>query len=628
MAGVTRRRASSVGPADPWSEALLAFGVLGGLGTVAGLLLWISGAAVSLAMGHGIGPSPIQVGRRIVDGGQLTSIWPAAPMAALVGTAIGVTASLSCAFSWFWQCWTAHHPHRDGFAGAAAFADLLPGRVGQAKARRLRPSLADHSSRQPRGRSGHRPTQDDRLRMQPRHGARWPSMSRGSRLPSGSRSRRVRTRRHLHGSDIGVPLGRLRRGGPLLRASWEDVILAICAPRSGKTTCLAIPAVLDAPGPVIATSNKADLWTHTALLRSRDTGEQVWTFDPQEITRGQRSFIWDALAGITTVADARRLAGHFIQEVRRTADQGDFWDRDAEDLLTGLLLAAALNRSPLSQVGTWLTSISSVQPRNILTTAGFTQLADVMAGRSQGALETREGVYATARAAAACLSDPAIMPWVTPRPGFAVFDPVAFASSRQTLFLLSKDGAGFAAPLVAAFADRVLLEAVRAAELSPGGRLDPPMVAVLDEAANICRITELPRLYSHLGSRGVVPLTILQSRSQGRRVWGDGGMAELFGAATIKLIGAGVDEQGFADELSKMIGDEDILITTRTSGRTGGVSRTTRRERVLAPDEVRALAKFTGLLLITGVRPALLRLVPWMDGPRATAIRAALKERL
>jgi hypothetical protein len=126
------------------------------------------------------------------------------------------------------------------------------------------------------------------------------------------------------------------------------------------------------------------------------------------------------------VVDARRLAGHFIQEIRRHADAGDFWDRDAEDLLTGLFLAAAVKQAGLAQVGSWLTAVSSVEPRNILTRAGFTQLAEVMAGRSQGAVETREGVYATARAAAACLSDPAIMAWVAPHPGLDPFDPAAF----------------------------------------------------------------------------------------------------------------------------------------------------------------------------------------------------------
>jgi len=56
-----------------------------------------------------------------------------------------------------------------------------------------------------------------------------------------------------------------------------------------------------------------------------------------------------------------------------------------------------------------------------------------------------------------------------------------------------------------------------------GGRLDPPMVVVLDEAANICRIAYLPELYSHLGSRGMVPVTILQSHQQGVAVWGESG---------------------------------------------------------------------------------------------------------
>ncbi len=105
-------------------------------------------------------------------------------------------------------------------------------------------------------------------------------------------------------------------------------------------------------------------------------------------------------------------------------------------------------------------------------------------------------------------------------------------------------------------------------------------------------------------------------------------MAELFGAATIKLIGAGVDEQGFAEELSKLVGDEDVLVTTRSSGRSGGTSRSTRRDRVLPADEVRALPKFTALLLATGIRPALVRLAPWMTGDHAERIKSAIRDTL
>ncbi len=40
--------------------------------------------------------------------------------------------------------------------------------------------------------------------------------------------------------------------------------------------------MLSAPGPVVATSIKADLWAATAELRAG--GGTVWLFDPQRIT--------------------------------------------------------------------------------------------------------------------------------------------------------------------------------------------------------------------------------------------------------------------------------------------------------------------------------------------------------
>ena len=55
---------------------------------------------------------------------------------------------------------------------------------------------------------------------------------------------------------------------PRCTRSWEDTVVAFMAPRSGKTTAQAIPFVLSAPGPVIATSNKSDLWAATATLRA------------------------------------------------------------------------------------------------------------------------------------------------------------------------------------------------------------------------------------------------------------------------------------------------------------------------------------------------------------------------
>jgi type IV secretory pathway TraG/TraD family ATPase VirD4 len=225
------------------------------------------------------------------------------------------------------------------------------------------------------------------------------------------------------------------------------------------------------------------------------------------------------------VEEAHRLAGHFVQEVRGDRGDRDFWSSAAHDLLTGLLLAAALSRRSLDDVYEWLNDPVISTPVDLLREHGQMATASSLAGRQNGAPETRDGVYETARTAAQCLRDPQIMAWVTPPTSrLEEFPAAGFALTRQTLYLLSKDGAGAAAPLVAALTDRVAREATRAAERR-GGRLDPPLVVVLDEAANVCRIANLPDLYSHLGSRGIIPLTILQSYRQGVRVWGEPGMA-------------------------------------------------------------------------------------------------------
>jgi len=435
----------------------------------------------------------------------------------------------------------------------------------------------------------------------------------------------------VRGPDRGVALGRLRRahgGGPLLRASWEDVILAVMAPRAGKTTALAVPALLEAPGAVVATSNKADLWAATAAMRAASTGERVWVFDPQRVAHAPQTWWWDPLREVGTVEEAHRLAGHFIQEVRGQRAR-DFWTSAAHDLLTGLLLAAAVSGRTLVEVYEWLNDPVTSEPSELLRERGRTAAASSLQGRQHGAPETRDGVYETARTAAQCLRDDRILTWVTPpdvaQAGTVVdeLDATAFAASRQTLYLLSRDGAGNAAPLVAALTDRIMREATLAAERR-GGRLDPPMLVVLDEAANVCRISDLPDLYSHLGSRGVVPLTILQSYRQGTRVWGEMGMDALWSAATCKVIGSGLDDAKVAEDLSRLVGDHDVQVSSvsRTRGQVTN-STSVRRQRILPPDAVRALPRGSALLLATGCRAALLELTPWYAGEQAAVIAAA-----
>ncbi|MEU8220152.1 TraM recognition domain-containing protein [Micromonospora taraxaci] len=433
--------------------------------------------------------------------------------------------------------------------------------------------------------------------------------------------------KEISAESAGIVLGahRRRRGsGPRLYSSWEDVVLAVMAPRAGKTTALAVQSILNAPGAALATSNKPDLWATTAAVRTGHGG--VWVFDPQSIAHVPQAWWWNPLAAVEDVEDARRLANHFIQQVRNSQGSDDFWIQGALDLLTSLILAAALEGRTLTSVQTWLSDSTSREPATILKSHGFGASARAMSGRQAGAPETREGLYETARTAAACLANPTIMAWVTP-PDLPLpsLDVEAFVESTDTLYLLSKDGAGAAAPLVAGLTDQVLRAAVTLAE-AHGGRLDPPLVACLDEAANICKIADLPELYSHFGSRGIIPLTILQSYRQGTRVWGTQGMDALWCAATVKLVGAGIDDARFAEDLSRLVGEHDVTVASRTRDGKGHTSYQTavRRQRILDPARIRALPKGCALLFATGVKVAMLNLLPWYDEPNAARITAAV----
>ncbi|MEU1377278.1 TraM recognition domain-containing protein [Streptomyces triculaminicus] len=446
-------------------------------------------------------------------------------------------------------------------------------------------------------------------------------------LPKGAAERARQLRPALAGTkrldpdDTGNLLGNLEPNGPELRSSFEDVELDLMAPRAGKSTGIAVPRVLRARGSVLLTSNKADVYSVTKAERT--AVGTVWTFDPQGIAHTRREMWWDMLADASTIEGARRLAGHFVGAVNDDASKRDFWISAAQNTLTALFHAANQGKRQVTDVLAWLADPADRTPVDLLRDVGMVALAEQLQGTIRGAVETRDGIYETARQCVACLLDPKIAAWVTPDPQVAQFRPELHALSRDTLYLLSKDGGGSAAGVIAAAADSVLRAGVTAAERM-GGRLDPPMTAVLDEAANVCRISDLPDLYSHFGSRGINVVTLLQSYRQGSRVWGEAGMDALWGAATIKLLGAGLDDADFIEKVSRLVGEHDVKTMSYSKSEGNRSSSTSYRlQRVMPADRIRALPKGTALLLATGVKPALIRLRPWYKEPGADRIQAA-----
>ena len=467
--------------------------------------------------------------------------------------------------------------------------------------------------------------------------ARW--MGRGKAIASLSKKAAREKARSFGVDSPGLPIARSVAGNRLLYADYESVACDIWGPRKGKTTSRAIPTIMAAPGAVLVTSNKRDVVDATRDPRSQ-VG-RVWVFDPQAIAGERVNWWWNPLSYVRSERHALELADVFALASRDPGARTDaFFDTAGQNLVAQMLLAAACGKRSLTQVYLWLTRPTDSEPVRVLQEAGYRIVAADLQAQINAPDKQRGGVFGTAMSICAFMVDSQAMEWVTPpsewlperQPTEPVqqFDPYRFAlvaedGSRQTLYSLSKEGKAGAGPLVTALTMAVCEAAEDIAKRHRGGRLPIPMIAVLDEAANVCRWRKLPDLYSHYGSRGICLMTILQSWSQGVEVWGREGMTKLWSASTVKVYGGGVSEVEFLENVSKLIGDFDLLSRNVSFGGRQGrsTSRSTRREKILDVAELGALPTGRIVVMASGARPTLAKPTPYWQQPYAAAITAS-----
>ena len=425
----------------------------------------------------------------------------------------------------------------------------------------------------------------------------------------------------------GLEVGRSLSNGKPLMQDWESVSVDIWGPRTGKSSCRAIPAIMAAPGAVVATSNKRDLVDATRDPRS--SKGDVWVFDPQGLTDEPVTWWWNPLSYVTDETKAQALADLFFNASRKPGARSDpFFDGTACSVLAAMLLAASVAGKPITDVYLWITAPNNDEPVRILERTDYPLIAAALRGAAAAPDKQRAGVYASAQQIVSFLTNTQATSWVTPPRSSAApqFDPETFVRSTGTLYSLSKEGRGNAGPLVTALTVAVCEAAEEYAKTQPGGRLSVPLVVVLDEAANVCRWQDLPDLYSHYGSRGVNVLTFLQSWSQGVETWGPEGMRKLWSASTVKVYGGGVSEPEFLEEVSKLIGDyQHTQVSTSHQRNTGrSTSFQHRTDRILDVSDLAALDRGRILIFASGAVPVLARTLPWFEGPDKAAIAASV----
>jgi type IV secretion system protein VirD4 len=432
--------------------------------------------------------------------------------------------------------------------------------------------------------------------------------------PAAARRRAAVVSPGLHPSQAPVVVA--RKGRRVLAGTREDSYLAIAGPRLGKTGLMACWAA-DAPGTVLATSTRTDLYAHTAIPRG-SLGE-LHVLNPGEDGGIPSSLVWSPLDGCTSPAIAIERAGYLMAAAPKDSGGKDaWWDAKAAELLRLMLHAAALSGASMHEVAAWVRDPLSREPAAVLAgefaAPGWDRALAQMADDS----DQMRGIAASATAALSWMDDPAMARAACPAGDG--FDAAAFLrDGTGTVYLIGADKPhGSLAPYFAAFAANLFETAKWLASSSPGGRLEYPLTFALDEAAITCPVP-LHKWTSEAGGHGITVMAAVQKLSQLKSRWGDHDGATIFGNSTVKVFWGGSTDHEDLEALSAVCGMRDTWDHVRNSD--GSSTKQPRQERAVPPERIRMLRENEVLVLHRSTRPVIARVTPAWERPGYEAAR-------
>jgi type IV secretion system protein VirD4 len=401
-----------------------------------------------------------------------------------------------------------------------------------------------------------------------------------------------------------------------LFAGPEHAALILGPPRSGKSACLVVPNILVAPGAVVATSTKLDVARAAGPARSRYG--TVWVFDPLGTTAGQfphaKACRWSPVPGCDNWDTAVMTAHALVQAAQpaRGVSDANHWSERAEALLAPLLHAAALVEAGIGWVQRWINRRDLTDALGICASYAEEQAGDVLQGIAGTEERERAAIFSTASGVLGAYRSKAAVTQAD-RPNF---DADTFVDSYDSLFICAPAASqAQTAPLVVALLERIRQAAYRR---RPGGR---PVTWILDEAANVAPIPNLPAIVSEAGGQGLIVMCCLQDLSQARVRWNRAadGFLTLFAA---KLVLPGIADLNTLEHISKLAGTYDHQLTSTSRarglifpGRVQSITTSSQQRPRLPVDKVSRQPAGAALAIIGPTAPQVVRLTPWWHPP-------------
>lgn len=433
-----------------------------------------------------------------------------------------------------------------------------------------------------------------------------------------------------------IVLGRV--GRRLVAAERAQSVIVFGPTQSRKTTGFAVPAILGWHGPVLATSVKTDLVGDTLAYRRRCG--QVWCFDPSGAT-GLPSASWSPLPASRTWPGARRAASALTDVGKGIAGgmaDGDFWYSAAAKMLAPLLFAAATAGQSMSDVIRWVETQEFNEVLGHLEAAGVPEAVNAALSLFGKEDRQRSSIVTTVETLLEPFAD--LDRWDDHHPvgeggpgerdaerdaaldPSGAIDPARLIAGNHTLYLCAPaHDQRRLSPLFTAVV-RQVVEHVFDVVTCSGRPLDPPLLIVLDEAANIAPLSDLDALASTAAGHGIQLVTVWHDLAQ---------ITARFGprAATVvnnhraKVFLSGISDPSTLEHASALIGDEELLLPAFTSGGPGmrSTTQSPTSRRLAPPDALRRIPPGEGIVVYGSLPPAWIRLRTWYDDPEL-AVRA------
>jgi type IV secretion system protein VirD4 len=389
-----------------------------------------------------------------------------------------------------------------------------------------------------------------------------------------------------------------RAKGHDVAGTRADSYLVIAPPQTLKTAVIASWAQ-DAPGALLATSSRGDLYRHTAIPRARSGEVLVLNADGDPSI--PCNLAWSPVGGCEDPEVAIRRAGDLMAAAPRDSSGKDAWHEDrGAQLLRYALHAAAVSGADMRQVAAWVHDPLADDLMRILITHGYPGWAGKLAGLTEGGREGDyiSGLISSAAAAIGWMDNPLLAALACPDgPGFDAREFIE--DGTGSLYLLGEDRPhSTLAPYFAALTSEVFA-AARAAAEACGGRLQFPLTMALDEAATICPVP-IDRWSAVAAGYNITLIAGIQAKSQLAR-WGDAGAATIWNNFTTKVVGGGFTDPGDLEALSAVCGERDTWHHVRNSDRSRTKQPAT--ERLFPPEKLRLLAKWHALVLHRNTKP-------------------------